>query len=87
LISRCSKALKVLANMTYERAVAQPELATRVLYSDIDGTVVHYLETECQDGERKLVGESITMELEDEASTYRGSYKCTNHKVGSRPSK
>ena len=62
--------------------------ATRVLFSDIDGTLAHYLEDE-KDTDGKLVGKDAILEIDtDEGGTgaqgqnrYAGTYKCVSQQV------
>lgn len=51
--------------------------ATRVLYSDIDGTIAHYITTSSEDNGRKLVGEGITLVQEADDGDFSGTFRCT----------
>ena len=57
------------------------EQATRVLYSDIDGTLAHYMPMTSSEDGRTLSGEGITLEQEPDDGEYCGTFRCTRTEV------
>lgn len=58
-----------------------PKQATRALYSDIDGTLAHYMDMVVEENGSKLVGEGISMQQEPNNSKFSGAYLCKDFQV------